>query len=638
MFRYRGKVSLQMPLSALRDPKWGSVVVGCAACMLVGCSGDPGGLELDVEIPPAALAHLTQLVITLDSSGAPFAMRDDTVQAGVTVHAEGGRAELTLDKSRFALAPSFGLRVQPTAGPLSVAVTAAMYDGNSALGATNGPVSAVLADAHARVRLVLSCADPDCSVPTPANVVDLANPNPTQLVAFDGSAAGDDLIPLAVGHFGGTSALVAVARGRNTVYLFKAQLWSVAGFPAQFDSTFADLYITGPPGETLGDAAAVGDVDGDGLDDLVLTATNGGPPGGPAGTGVAYVLTNVALGSLDRRTLNIGGTGAPAAGTGVIYGGGQQEGLGTAVALGRISTSSASDILLGAPGAPGAAGTPGAGRVYAVFGGHPPRALVMAGSTDPAVAVDATVLGHSANLPIGYALAAGDLLGDSKADVAIGNPSDLNKQGVVYVLSGARFQSGAMLDLGTDFDARVLGVARSQLGSQLLVADLDGNGTHELVATARGSGVVYVTTPVLGQASDLGLGQYALAYVSPGEADFGSALAVGNLDGDAAADLIIGSPSANGIGGMRPGAGAGYVWRGAALGGVVAGRAVTQAGREFTPSAIYLGAVRQGALGGHVVAGDLDTTDQTDEIMLGAAGAASDGQGIIYGIANLPAN
>lgn len=104
------------------------------------------------------------------------------------------------------------------------------------------------------------------------------------------------------------------------------------------------------------------------------------------------------------------------------------------------------------------------------------------------------------------------------------------------------------------------------LGSALAAADLDDDGNDELlaqtatgVAIFEGTDLAALDTPV-GTACDLAPGPTTLTCPTDGEfgiacsADFGAALATGDLDGDGALEILVGDPGAPVAGANRAGA------------------------------------------------------------------------------------
>jgi hypothetical protein len=609
-----------------------AAIVGAA-----GCQEIKPGLALHVTLPTSAFADVAEVQVTLvPVSGSLGGIGSDTSENGVGVHAEEGKVVLTFAKTSFPLETEFDILVVPSgSSTVTASVTAEMLQSDGLLLGQADAVPAVLNPGkRTTAALTLACSRTDCGPVAAGRVFDLASPNPAvKLLTVNGVNDGDKLVVLGVGAFSasGVGDLVAASPPRGEVYIFFARDWTIPGFATTLDSSQADVTIIGKSGETLGDAAAVGDFDGDGVDDLVVTATNAKHPSGSPTVGAAYLISGTRLGA--SGTIHLGTDAANMS----VYGEVSQERLGSAVALAHLTSATATDLIIGAPGAAGVGGTTQAGRVYVIYGGGTPPAEVLAGAPGTGEQ-DATILGPAASAQLGLALAAGDLDGDDRADIALGNYIDAGK-GSVIVVSGTRVATtGAAVDLAAgEFDAKVIGTTGSQLGWSVAIGDVDGNDTRDLIVGARQSGVVYLLDPTLdGSTRDVSANQFEAALVGPASTAFGTSVALGNIDGDAAGDLLIGAPQSNGPDGQRTKAGAVHVVLGSQIGALVAGehRKIDLA---TTPAALVVhGAALNQGLGDHVAAGNLDTSDALDEIIVGAQLGGTNARGVIYAIQNLP--
>jgi hypothetical protein len=211
--------------------------------------------------------------------------------------------------------------------------------------------------------------------------------------------------------------------------------------------------------------AGAGDVDGDGLADVLIGAPGRDEAGSQAGA-VYLVLGpisgTVSLAQADRKLLGVGA--------------GDQAGALVAAA-GDVDGDGLADVLVGAWASPG--DNSDVGAAYVVHGPMP--------STGSLSQADRLYAGLSAGDRLGESGAtAGDVNGDGYADLLVGAPrrdAGLVDAGVAYLLLGG--PSGLPLSLG-DAAAVLTGEGQGDLaGSALSTAgDMDGDGGDDVVLGA----------------------------------------------------------------------------------------------------------------------------------------------------------
>ncbi len=301
--------------------------------------------------------------------------------------------------------------------------------------------------------------------------------------------------------------------------------------------------------------SGAGDVNGDGLADLVVGAPDGGA------NGIAYVVygqtasTAVELSDVTAGTGGFTINGQAASG---------QTGYSVSDA-GDVNGDGRADVIIGGD----LAGM--SGEAYVVYG-RAGGAVVELSDIEMGNGGSGgfVIHGEGAGTQAGYSVSsAGDVNGDGLADLVIGAPStgtSGDPEGRVYVVYGNA--TGANVDLANLGAAGFVfneSVSHSATGYSVSSAgDINGDGLSDLLIGATSAhgdlGSTYVVYGQLAsntiEATDVAAGNGG--FVIYGEAQTGNASgssvsAAGDINGDGLADLIVGAPAFDGMGGADAG-------------------------------------------------------------------------------------
>jgi hypothetical protein len=329
--------------------------------------------------------------------------------------------------------------------------------------------------------------------------------------------------------------------------------------------------------------AGAGDVNGDGLADLIVGANLSDP--GVSNAGRSYVVFG--KGSSTAVELS-----AVASGTGGFVINGQctldQSGYSVASA-GDVNGDGLADLIVGAPNSdPGTTARADAGRSYVVFGTTAGTAInlsAVAGGTGGFV-----INGQGVSDNSGWSVAgAGDVNGDGLADLIVGAPNSDPTAGAnagrSYVVFGKA--SSTAIDLsavaaGTGGFVMNGGASGDNSGWSVASAgDVNGDGLADLMVGAKAgdasagtdAGRSYLVFGKTGPASvDLtavanGIGGFVINGQSASDGSGVSVAAAGDVNGDGLADLMVGADLSDPTAGAS--AGRGYVIFGATGGAFV---------------------------------------------------------------------
>jgi hypothetical protein len=348
----------------------------------------------------------------------------------------------------------------------------------------------------------------------------------------------------------------------------------VSGLRSQSDGGPFGVPVYGAQAQDLtGMFNAVGDINGDGLTDLVTGAPRSyaGPLRGP---GKAYIVFGA------QKFPQVIDLASPPSNVVTIDGRTPGDNFGSWVYVGDVNGDGYADVLIGAPGGKGPQDSrPGCGQVYIIYGGQPLPAHI--DMRNPGSLRYTVIYGRRVNDHLGGTVFSFDVDGDGYFDillarglrpfacVTVDGGDACGGQGEVFVLRG-RDDLPSEIDLTTyphseymRFEGKSLG---DMLGEDLYVADLDGDGNNDILFGAltasrmgrESAGLAYVLYGPLPFGLDLRMNEPMpnRAFVDGQPVDlqgaviigarahglFADTLRVGDFNGDGIADLWIGAP------------------------------------------------------------------------------------------------
>jgi len=351
-------------------------------------------------------------------------------------------------------------------------------------------------------------------------------------VASAGDVDGDGLDDVMVGAVressgGSSSGAVYVILGKS----FASD--------STIDLSLSDYKFVGEAqGDNAGHSlASAGDVDGDGLGDMIVGAPM--VEDGPYEVGAAYLILGKSLGS--TRMIQLRNSDY------ILLGGYAYDYAGHSVSsAGDVDGDGFDDVLIGADGDDD--GGMKAGATYLVLGSS-------LGSEQRIELADADYkfVGEQEDDQVGrYSVSsAGDVDGDGLDDVILGATGDDENAvsaGAAYIVLGGSLGGTSQVSLA-DADYKLLGVGSSDFAGYSVssLSDFDGDGLDELVVGAPfGSvGDVYVLLGgSLGSLATIDLtdADYRITSVTTYDQTGYLVGSAGDVDGNGSADILVGAP------------------------------------------------------------------------------------------------
>jgi hypothetical protein len=383
---------------------------------------------------------------------------------------------------------------------------------------------------------------------------------------FDGDGLADLAIGAALGDGPGN-----IRPDCGEVYIFYGR--PRAAWTGITSVTQRDVVVYGAdPGDNSGISLAVGDVDNDGLKDLLI---GGSSMDGPANTKNAAGGVNLLWGGPRPEG------GAVDLGSVVLIDGADAGDLaGRSLACGDLDGDGFGDIVIGVPNGAGPGNARAQGGEVAVIWGR--SKLAMGQHKDLATDTDMVVYGADAGDNAGTGVAVANYDGDAYGDLVIGEPlgdavsnSKINA-GEVYLIYG---KARGSWPASTDLQASIAGIGKGFVGTEagdllgncVIGGDMDGDGKDELVLDATladgvangrlscGENYLFFgglrsSTPDM--INDVTTGAPNVRIIGAWSGDrAGSIMAMGDLDNNGKKELALGVPGSDSFAQTRTDAG-----------------------------------------------------------------------------------
>ncbi|WP_367898859.1 FG-GAP-like repeat-containing protein [Leptospira sp. WS58.C1] len=275
----------------------------------------------------------------------------------------------------------------------------------------------------------------------------------------------------------------------------------------------ANRILTYTGSNEFGYAISLGDVNGDGYDDLANGAYR------VSGfSGLAFIYYSTGSGGISSTAGNtISGPGG--------------SNFACGIGLGDINGDGFSDLIVG-----GNAYSASAGGVW-IF-----HSSGSAGVTVNSYTLANTVIVGETTSNFGIRIYTGDVNGDGYADLAVGAPQYSGFFGRSYVFNSTGTTSGITVAAATSANTIVSGFSFSAVGMSIAMGDVNGDGYDDFATGATSysatQGRVYIN---LSDGTQVSNGSVNLIDGQSSNHAFGNAVMISDINGDGLGDLLAGA-------------------------------------------------------------------------------------------------
>jgi len=385
--------------------------------------------------------------------------------------------------------------------------------------------------------------------------VDLTIVGPEILAALGLSAGAGDVNGDGIDDIIVSAATVG-ARRSGAIYVFFGSPNRLSG-TVDLAETQADITILGRTGAHLGEAIAVADINGDGVNDLLFRHWLPGPP-----------VVHAMLGPLRSNTV----LDLTQSKTDIEFiGMSEFDGFGASISCADVNGDGIKDILIGRTGA-GRDGLLDAGELDIFFGSPElKRGVEISLRRDGVPALIAGPFGgvdFNFGSLLGSHVATGDINNDGIQDIILGVGSfigdgTLISAGEVYVVFGSPSLRGRFIDTrfkqhdltikGADPNTKLLEIGDT-FGASITSGDFDGDGIADMLISApyadglnnekkdSGEAYVFLGSSELRSGTTLEVARWGqdVTLLGPQRNDhLGLFVASGDVNGDGISDLIV---------------------------------------------------------------------------------------------------